>query len=86
MWPNYPVLPRYPKVLAMLGADAPQISSKPTHVVLAATVLFEAANRGAPVKRQLRRGEQVTQIKSENGWAYIAKDGKALCGAFLVLD
>ncbi len=76
--PNYPVLPRYPKVLAMLDAGATEIGTKPTHVVSAATDLFEAANRGGAVKRQLKRGELVTQIKVESGWAYIAKDGKAL--------
>ncbi|MFY9641572.1 MAG: hypothetical protein WCD20_07020 [Rhodomicrobium sp.] len=71
-------MPRYPAILAKLGADAPQISGKPTHAVLAATDLFEAANRGAAMKRQLKRGEQVTEIKAEEGWAYIANDGKAL--------
>ncbi|MGA7327114.1 MAG: hypothetical protein WBX25_22175 [Rhodomicrobium sp.] len=43
--PNYPVAPRYPKVLAMLGANAPQISTKPTHVLLAETEVFETAAR-----------------------------------------
>jgi len=75
---NFPIVPRYPAILAKLGADAPQISKKPTHAVLAAADLFETANRGAPAKRQLKRGEQVTEIKAENGWAYIAKDGKPL--------
>ncbi len=75
---NFPIVPRYPAILAKLGADAPQIGKKPTHAVLAAADLFEAANRGAAVKRQLKRGEQVTEIKAEGGWAYIAKDGKAL--------
>ncbi len=49
--PNYPVLPRYPKVLAMLGADAPQISTKPTHVVFQETPLLAGWLRqrgGAP--------------------------------------
>ncbi len=77
--PNYPVLPRYPKVLAMLGAaDAQEISAKPTHVVLAASDLLETAGRGAAVKRKLERGEQVTVIGSEAGWAHVAQDGRAL--------
>ncbi len=75
--PNYPLLPRYPKVLAMLG-DAPQISSKPTHAVLAAADLLETAKRGAPVKRRLERGDLVTVIGSEAGWAHVAQDGRAL--------
>jgi len=75
---NFPIVPRFPKVLAMLGANAAQIAAKPTHVVLAATALFETANRGAHVKQQLERGESVTLIKTENGLALIAKDGKPL--------
>ncbi len=76
--PNYPVLPRYPKVLAMLGADAPAISAKPTHALLAAADLLETAKRGAAVKRRLERGDLVTLIGAEAGWAYVAQDGRAL--------
>jgi hypothetical protein len=76
--PNYPVLPRYPKVLAMLGADAPRIGTKPTHALLAAADLLETAKRGAPVKRRLERGQMVTVIGSEAGWAHVAQDGRAL--------
>ncbi len=75
---NFPLVPRYPAILAKLGADVPAIGKKPTHVVSAAADLFEGASRGGPVKRQLKRGEQVTVIKAESGWAYVAKDGKAL--------
>ncbi|MGA7326086.1 MAG: caspase family protein [Rhodomicrobium sp.] len=74
--PNYPVLPRYPKVLAMLGADAPQISTKPTHVVIRETALF--ASRGAAPSRQIGVGEQVTVLKSEDNLAQIAQHGKLL--------
>ena len=66
------------KVLAMLGADAPEISARPTHVVVAAADLFEAASRGGTVKRQLKPGELVTWVSAGDGWAYIAKDGNAL--------
>ncbi len=76
--PDYPVLPRYRKVLAMLGAGAPEISRKPTHAVLAAADLLETASRGAPVKRTLKPGELVTVIRSEAGWAHVAQDGRAL--------
>ena len=76
--PNYPVLPRYRKVLAMLGADAPAISAKPTHALLAAADLLETAKRGAAVKRRLERGDLVTLIGAEAGWAYVAQDGRAL--------
>ncbi|MGA7324644.1 MAG: caspase family protein [Rhodomicrobium sp.] len=74
--PNYPLAPRYLKVLAMLGADAPQISTKPTHVVMQETPLL--ANRGATATRQMKPGEQVTVLKFENDLAQIAEDGKLL--------
>jgi hypothetical protein len=70
---NYPVLPRSAKVLALIDAEGPIISKKPTHAVMVAAELFETANRGGVAKRQLQRGELVTLIKTENGWAYIAK-------------
>jgi len=75
---DYPLVPRYRAILDKLGADEPEIGTKPTHVVLRDTNLFDASNRGAPVKRQLRHGEAVTLIKAENGWAHIAKDGTPL--------
>ncbi len=75
---NFPLVPRYRAILAKLGADAPQISRKPTHALLAAADLFESASGGGTAKRQLKRGEQVTLIKVEGGWAYIAKDGTPL--------
>ena len=75
---NYPVLPRSAKVLALIDAEAPIISKKPTHVVMVAGEVFETSSRGGQVKRQLKRAELVTMIKVENGWAYIAKEGKPL--------
>jgi WD40 repeat protein/uncharacterized caspase-like protein len=79
--PNYPVMPRYPQVLAMLGAPAPTDGSpvplKPTHAVIAAADVFEAATRGA-AKRQIDAGELVAVLKVENGVAKIAQDGAVL--------
>ncbi len=73
---NYPLAPRYPKVLAMLGADAPQIATKPTHVVIQEAALLES--RGATATRQIGVGEQVTVLKSEDNLAQIAQHGKLL--------
>jgi WD40 repeat protein len=78
---NYPLVPRYPAILARLGgqgAGISTISQKPTHVVMVAGEVFETASRGSQVKRPLKRLELVTLIKTENGWAYIAKEGKPL--------
>jgi len=74
--PNYPVLPRYPKVLAMLGADAPEISKKPTHALRETTALLES--RGAPGGRQLEEGEEVVLVKIDGELAQIAQDGKVV--------
>ena len=60
------------------GRGAPQIATKPTHAVLAAADLLDTAKRGAAVKRRLERGDLVTVIGSEAGWAYVAQDGRAL--------
>ena len=74
--PNYPVLPRYPKVLAMLGADAPQIGTKPTHA-LRENAGF-AGSRGEPSGRQVEEGEEVTVVNIAGDLAEIAQDGKIL--------
>jgi len=74
--PNYPVLPRYPQVLAMLGADAPQISTKPTHVVFEETPLL--AGRGSSAGRQIEAGEEVAVVTIDGELAQIAQDGKVL--------
>ena len=79
--PNYPVMPRYPQVLAMLGAPARTEESpvplKPTHAVIAAADVFENAARGV-AKRQIEAGELVAVLKIENGIAKIAQDGAVL--------
>jgi hypothetical protein len=74
--PDYPIVPSYPKALAMLGADA--IPLKPTHVVIAAAELFETPERGVRSGGQIQDGEEVTVVKVEGGLAQIAQDGKLL--------
>jgi hypothetical protein len=76
---GYTLVPRYPQILAKLNAGGPIISTKPTHVVMAATDLLEQAARGAPVTRQLPAGTMVTVFEPiEGGWAHVAKDGKPI--------
>jgi hypothetical protein len=74
--PNYPVLPRYPKVLAMLGADASAISAKPTHALRENAVL--TGSQGELSGRQVEEGEEVTVVKIAGDLAEIAQDGKIL--------
>src|SRR5262249_50243620 len=76
---DFPVVPRYPAILKVLGdATGTAIARAPTHVVIAAADLMENATRGGGIKRQLQAGTAVTLIKSVGEWAYIAKDGVAL--------
>jgi hypothetical protein len=75
---DYPLVPRYPQILARLGATGEVTSRKPTHALMAAADLLEQASRGALVTRQLPRGAQVTLIKAEDGWAHVAQDGKPI--------
>ncbi|MGA7322989.1 MAG: SH3 domain-containing protein [Rhodomicrobium sp.] len=81
--PNYPLAPRYPKVLAMLNAGAvtdagAAIPLKPTHALLADTEVLESATRGASSKRLLKKGSQVTLIGKEGDWAHIAQHGQSI--------
>ncbi len=73
---NFPVVPRYPAILAKLGADAPQISAKPTHFVRETAALLDS--RGAAGSRQIEEGEEVAVVKIEGDLAQIAQDGKAV--------
>jgi 3',5'-cyclic AMP phosphodiesterase CpdA len=76
---DYPLVPRYPQVLARLGATGEVISRKPTHVVMATTDLLDQAARGSPVTRQLEAGTLVTVIEPvEGGWAHVAQEGKPI--------
>jgi hypothetical protein len=74
---DYPLVPRYTKILAKLNAGAPLIPTRPTHVVIAVADLLAQA-RGTEAKSQLQPGTLVTLIKADGEWAYVAYDGKPL--------
>ena len=70
------------KAVAVLpaGVDAPAatIPTKPTHVVIAPSEVFEqAGGRGVQVHK-LDSRYLVTLVKTEQGWVLVAKDGKTL--------
>jgi hypothetical protein len=75
---NYPIVPRYPAILAELSPNIPVISRKPTHVLLADADVFDTVTRGAPIKRKLEQGEQVSVVKIDGGLAQVAQGGVAL--------
>jgi hypothetical protein len=69
---NFPLA----RPVALLGADAsaPAIPRKPTHVVITPADIFSAPNAAASGHR-LEPGTVVTLVRTEQGWALIAKDG-----------
>jgi WD40 repeat protein len=74
---NYPLVPRYPKILDILGAvETSSIARAPTHAVKELAQLFQHALRGAPASRALQPGDLVRLIKVEGDWALVAQDGK----------
>jgi len=54
------------------------IATTPTHITKEALKVFKAAGGSGGVVQQLDRFTLVTLVKSERGWAQIAREGKAL--------
>jgi hypothetical protein len=52
-------------------------ATKPTHVVVATTDVFDAAGSGAVVE-QLLAGTEVTLVETSAGWTVIARNGRRL--------
>jgi len=76
---NYPIVPRYSKILAELDADRVAIGAKPTHVLVASAEISDAPVRGgSPSPQQLKAGDLVTVIDSKDGWARVAQEGRAV--------
>ena len=75
---NYPLVPRYPQILARLGTTETAIPTQPTHVVIQAAEVFPQAARGTGPSGSLAAGDQVSVVKSEGGWAQIAQRGRLL--------
>ena len=73
---NFPIAHR----VAMLSVTGPGalIPIRPTHVVIALTVVRQTASETAPVVVQLTPGTQVRLVQTTEGWVLIARDGKAL--------
>jgi hypothetical protein len=54
------------------------ISTTPTHVVSELVEVLKSEDATGLVVQKLEPFTSVTLVRSENGWALIAKDGKAL--------
>jgi WD40 repeat protein len=57
---------------------AEPISSTPSHVVIVPADLYDVAGGAGAVSQQLAPGTLVTLLRSEQGWALVGRDGKAL--------
>ncbi len=62
----------------MLKGPAAPIPIAPTHITREALKVFKDAGGKGGVVQQLDRFTLVTLVKSERGWAQIAREGKAL--------
>jgi uncharacterized protein YgiM (DUF1202 family) len=58
--------------------DTKGAPTRPTHVVIATSNVFNAASSTGAIVKQLAAGTQVTLIETGSGWTAIARDGKRL--------
>jgi WD40 repeat protein len=76
MGSNFPLV-RPTAVLGAASAGEPVISRTPTHVVMRAVDVLAEPSSGAVVKK-LDPATIVTVVRTDQGWALVAKDGSAL--------
>ena len=62
----------------MLKGLAAPVPTAPTHITKGALKVFKEANGKGGVVQELKPSLLVTVIKSERGWAHIARDGQPL--------
>ena len=74
---NFPLVRQTAKA-APAGTTGKAISKKPTHMVIKQSDLFKEAGGVKPVARKLKPGTMITLVRTEKGWALVARDGKAL--------
>jgi hypothetical protein len=74
---NFPLV-RQVAALAPAQGDAIIIPVKPTHVTTELLQVFKEAGGSGEIVRQLPPFTTITLVKSNQGWALIAKDGTVL--------
>ncbi len=74
---NFPLV-RQTATVAPASSGVPEISSKPTHVVIKPAALFETEGGRAETNARLNPGTLVTLVRVAQGWVLVAKDGKTL--------
>ena len=74
--PNYPLVPRYPAILAKLVEDVPAAPEKPTYLVRETAALLDRS--GAPAVGEIKEGEWVAVVRTDGDLVQISQDGKVL--------
>ena len=82
---SFPLVPRYPAILAKLGSNSispfgqPRVCLSGTYAVLppGADAVAEA-KPGAGSLRKLEEGELVAAVATKDGWAEVSQDGKTI--------
>ncbi len=74
---TFPLVRRYPAILAKLNPGARRIPAMPTDAVLPPGAdVFSAAKSATGSSHRLEQGEMVAVIAVKDGWAEVAQDGK----------
>jgi uncharacterized protein YgiM (DUF1202 family) len=74
----YPLVARTRVLQATADNAAPAVPSAPTHVVIAATTVRQAANASSSAVTELKPGTQVRLMETSGGWLLVAREGKRL--------
>ncbi|MGH6931315.1 MAG: caspase family protein [Dongiaceae bacterium] len=74
---DFPLAKQLPSLAPSLGEET-IISNKSTHVMMEATKVFAVAGGSGAVVQELAPITLVTLVKTEPGWALIARDGTKL--------
>jgi hypothetical protein len=75
---NFPLVRPIAVLADASGGPVATFPAKPTHVVIAPTVVRQTADGKGPVVIQLVPGTQVRLVETAGGWVLIARDGKRL--------
>jgi WD40 repeat protein/uncharacterized caspase-like protein len=75
---NFALAGRLAEPAVATGQADALVAGKPTHVVIAPSVVRQSPEPGAPAVTELAAGTSVVLIRGESGWVIVARDGKRL--------
>jgi hypothetical protein len=74
----YPLVARTKILQATTDNPSPAIPTAPTHVVIAATTVRQAASATSNAVSELSPGVQVRLMETSGGWVLVAREGRRL--------